>query len=140
MNQLLNQSQAATVILGASPTQHRSSVASTQNSEPDDVQLPIDAIKVMYISGMLQNNGGGLRLVEELIDSILQSCYMFFKSCSTSFKSCHKPRFQLVVVLGLGSLPTPVRAVVVCESIPPRYVNPFASRATRVLLVSQGRR
>ena len=54
INQLLNQSQGAPVILGASPTQHRSSVASTQYSEHDDVQLPIDAIKVMYISGMLQ--------------------------------------------------------------------------------------
>ena len=50
---LLNQSQAAPVVLGASPPQHRSSVASTQNFE-DDVQLPIDDIKVMYISGMLQ--------------------------------------------------------------------------------------
>ena len=54
VNQLLNQSQAAPVILGASPPQgNRSSVASTQNFE-DDVQLPIDDIKVMYISGMLQ--------------------------------------------------------------------------------------
>ena len=54
INQLLNQSQGAPVILGASPTQHRSSVASTQNSEHDDIQLPIDAIMVMYISRMLQ--------------------------------------------------------------------------------------
>ena len=53
INQLLNQSQAAPVILGASPPQHRSSVASTQNFE-HDVQLPIDDIKVLYISGMLQ--------------------------------------------------------------------------------------
>ena len=51
---LLNQSQAAPVVLGASPPQHRSSVASTQNYEHDDVQLPIDDIKVMYISGMFQ--------------------------------------------------------------------------------------
>ena len=50
---LLNQSQAAPVILGASPPQHRSTAASTQNSE-HDVQLPIDDIKVMYIPGMLQ--------------------------------------------------------------------------------------
>nr|CCI55309.1 PH01B001I13.5 [Phyllostachys edulis] len=45
MNQLLNQSQAAPVILGASPPRHRSSIASTHNSEHDDVQLPIDDIK-----------------------------------------------------------------------------------------------
>ena len=54
LNQVLNQSQAAPVVLGASPPQHRSSVASKQNSEHDDAQLPIDDIKVMYISGMLQ--------------------------------------------------------------------------------------
>ena len=54
MNQLLNQSQTAPVILGASPPQHQSSVASTHKSEHDDVQLPIDDIKVMYISGILQ--------------------------------------------------------------------------------------
>lgn len=57
VNQLLllnNQSQAAPVVLVGSPPQHRSSVASTQNCEHDDVQLPIDDIKVMYISGMLQ--------------------------------------------------------------------------------------
>ena len=52
VNQLLNQSQAAPVILGASPPQHWSSIASTQNSE-HDVQS-IDDIKVMYISGILQ--------------------------------------------------------------------------------------
>ena len=51
---LLNQSQAAPVILGTSPPRHRSSVASTQNSDHDDVQLPIDHIKVMYISGIRQ--------------------------------------------------------------------------------------
>nr|CCI55307.1 PH01B001I13.3 [Phyllostachys edulis] len=37
--------EAAPVILGASPPQHRSSVASTPNSKHDDVQLPIDDIK-----------------------------------------------------------------------------------------------
>ena len=56
MNQLLSQSQsqAAPVNLDASPPRHRSSVASTHNSEHDDVQLPIDGIKVMYIYGMHQ--------------------------------------------------------------------------------------
>ena len=54
MNQLLNQSQAAPVILGASPPRHQSSVASTNFFDHDDVQLPIDDIKVMYVSEMLQ--------------------------------------------------------------------------------------
>ena len=55
MNQLNNQSQATLVILGASPPQHRSNVTSTPAlSELGDVQLPIDVIQVMYISGMLQ--------------------------------------------------------------------------------------
>lgn len=34
---LLNQSQVAPIVLGASPPQHRSSVASTQNYKHDDV-------------------------------------------------------------------------------------------------------
>ena len=56
MNELLSQSQsqAAPVNLDASPPRHRSSVASTHNSEHDDVQLPIDGINVMYIYGMHQ--------------------------------------------------------------------------------------
>ena len=56
MNRLLSQSQsqAAPINLGASPARHRSSVASTLYSEHDDVQLPIDGIKVMYIYGMHQ--------------------------------------------------------------------------------------
>ena len=55
LNQLLlNQSQAAPVILRTSPPPHRSSVASTKDSDHDDVQLPIDDIKVMYISEMRQ--------------------------------------------------------------------------------------
>ena len=92
-----------------------------------------DATPMLRRTGS-QNNGGGLRLVEEyLIQLILQSCYL-------SLKFCSKLLFQPIVVLGLGSLPTPIRVVVVYESIPPRYVNPNASRATRVLLVSQGRR
>ena len=80
-----------------------------------------------------QNNRGGLRLVEEyLIQLILQTCYLSLKLCSK--------QFQPIVVLGLGSLPSSIHVVVVCESMTPRYVNPLASRATRVLLVSQGRR
>lgn len=47
MNQLISQSQAAPVILGASPPQHRSSVASTPVLfELGNVQLPIDVIQV----------------------------------------------------------------------------------------------
>ena len=80
-------------------------------------------------------NGGGLRPLaqEYYLQLTLQFYYLFFK-----FVSNHL--YQPVVVLGLGSLPTPIRAVVVRESMTPRYVNPKASRVTRVLLVSQGRR
>ena len=46
VNQLRSQSQATPVNLEVSPARHRSSVASTHNSEHDDVQLPIDGIKI----------------------------------------------------------------------------------------------
>lgn len=79
-----------------------------------------------------QINRGGLRLLlaEELIQLILQCCQLSFKM----FSHLYEP----VLTLGLRSLPTPVRAVVVCESMTPWYGNPKTSRATRVFLVSQG--
>ena len=81
-----------------------------------------------------QISGGGLRpLAHEYIHLTPQCCHLYLKLVSNHL-------YQLVVVLGLGSLPSPIRAVVVRESMTPRYVNPKASRATRVLLVSQGRR
>ena len=138
---LASQAEPARAIFRAEPSHTFSSCSERAepsrancSAEPDRAELePARLGSFPALTGS-QNNGGGLRLVEEyLIQSILQSCYL-------SFKLCSNPLYQLVVVVGLGSLPTPIRVVVVCESMTPRYVNPLASRATRVLLVSQGRR